>query len=435
MNFDPQRRASSLEMKKAVSSVVAAVECFQTVHHPRIRGRGAARQDRFIAAIEALVCNLAGLSLDPRSRPLAVPRSNKAMWPSNGFVSPIYGQHFRDALEFMEAPELGLIEPVGKGFSYQGNAWKLSTVRPTTALYNLLPREPTTWDAFRRIPAEHVLLRRKRKVAGAQRGELDDYADTDYSAGLRHEVERINAWLADAAFWLLPDGSSHGLATSGQPCDPTRRSLRRIFANGRWDQGGRLYGGFWMTMPREDRFKRLRIASKQSPHGEPVANVDFRQFNLRAAYGLTNQPVPSGDLYDVRGDGAFRDGFKVLMNAMFYVPSRLTRLPAEAQVAFPSGTKARDAVAEVERFHAPIAHLFGTEVGFRLTAIESTILVTALAILFNKGITALPLHDAVLVAESEAALAADAMEEASEFFSPEFGARPSIEFYRASTDT
>ena len=50
--------------------------------------------------------------------------------------------------------------------------------------------------------------------------------------------------------------------------------------------------------------------------------------------------------------------------------------------------------------HAPIAELFGTGIGFKLMLIESEILVRALEHFAQKGITALPLHDSVLVGRS-----------------------------------
>ncbi|KQP89369.1 hypothetical protein ASF60_19810 [Methylobacterium sp. Leaf113] len=435
VRFDPQRRASSPGLTATVREMIGAVEAFELERHPRIRARGASKRERFHEALEAIACNVAGLALDPLGRPLAVPRANNAMWDRSRYANPLYGQTFRDALGLMEDPALGLVETVTQGFNYRGGASAPSTIQPTSAFNSLFLPSSVTWDGFRREREHEVLIKRAPKAPGAEQGELEEYRDDAHSRGLRHEVECINEWLTAAPFWLLPADGGLGLTPSGQPYDPTRRTVRRIFGNGRWDQGGRLYGGFWMTMPRETRFRRLRIASRQHPAGEPVANVDFRQFNLRAAYAHVNLRPPGGDLYDVRGDGSCRDGFKVLINAMLYASEPTVRLPEDAQRVFPAGTKAREVVAEVLHFHRPIADLFGTGLGFRMTAIESTILVEALAILFKQGITALPLHDAVLVAASEAGRAQDAMEAAATFFAEEFRARPAIEYSPFSSVT
>ena len=37
------------------------------------------------------------------------------------------------------------------------------------------------------------------------------------------------------------------------PIDLTRRMLVRIFSNGRFDQGGRFYRGWWENVPSEYR--------------------------------------------------------------------------------------------------------------------------------------------------------------------------------------
>jgi hypothetical protein len=68
--------------------------------------------------------------------------------------------------------------------------------------------------------------------------------------------------------------------------------------------GGRLFGGFWMTMERDERFRLLRIA------GEPVVNVDFSSLFPRLAYVRARAAQPDADLYDVAGDGSCREGWK-----------------------------------------------------------------------------------------------------------------------------
>ncbi len=78
--------------------------------------------------------------------------------------------------------------------------------------------------------------------------------------------------------------------------------------------------------------------------------------------------------------------------------------------------------------HAPIADLFGSGIGFRLMFIESGILIEALQALFAKGITALPLHDSVLVAASEAGAAEEVMKEAFARVTGESGGKLKVDF-------
>jgi hypothetical protein len=61
--------------------------------------------------------------------------------------------------------------------------------------------------------------------------------------------------------------------------------------------------------------------------------------------------------------------------------------------------------------HGPIAPLFGTRLGFELMRAESDIIIEVTAQLFKQGITALPLHDAVLVGKSRVVEAGKEMQD------------------------
>jgi hypothetical protein len=122
--------------------------------------------------------------------------------------------------------------------------------------------------------------------------------------------------------------------------------------------------------------------------------------------------VPDGDLYDISGAGVSREGWKKLVNAMLFADRPMTRWPEDTSSLFSKGTKLRDALALVRHVHAPIAKLFGTGVGFKLMLTESEILIQALGHFALRGITALPLHDSVLVAQSDAEAAVGIMAEA-----------------------
>ena len=62
-------------------------------------------------------------------------------------------------------------------------------------------------------------------------------------------------------------------------------------------------------------------------------------------------------------------------------------------------TRFKDVSDAIENEHSGIAHMFYTDIGHYLQFIESQILVEVLLKLIENGITALPIHDAVLVSE------------------------------------
>ncbi|MCE4224915.1 hypothetical protein HCU64_14220 [Methylobacterium sp. C25] len=440
VRFDPQRRAASPEMRAAVASVITGVEEHEAAVTPRERARSPQRQANFHAAIEALVCNLAGLALDPFDRPLAVPRSNGVMWSGTRYAEPVYGQHFLDALDLMADPPLGLIEELRRGFSFEAMGKQPSTIRPGLALSSYVAMQAVSWADFKSIPAAEVIVLKAMKGPDDDTAEAISYDDSRWPDTWRKEVQEINNWLADAPFWLLPDGREVERLAGVEPVNPTRRALRRVF-NGahrdrpgeRWGRGGgRLFDGFWINMPKAERYRRLRIASAAHPEGEEVAAVDMRQFNPRAAYDLALLPVPDGDLYDVRGDGSCRSGFKKLVNAMLSANKRSLQWPDGLQSEFPAGTKLRDVVDEVERFHAPIADKFWTGVGTRLAMIESTIVIDAIRLLIRQGVVALPVHDAIWCARSEAGRVTLSISAAADQHWPDLRAQTEVELPQAN---
>jgi hypothetical protein len=121
---------------------------------------------------------------------------------------------------------------------------------------------------------------------------------------------------------------------------------------------------------------------------------------------------PDGDLYDINGDGSCRDGWKQLINALLFAERPLRGWPRGTREKLPEGVSLRAAVTAIKAKHSAIAHLFEHGLGFKLMRIESDMLIAAVTALFKQGITALPLHDSVLVAGSHGEVAKKVMEAA-----------------------
>src|SRR5713101_400974 len=189
------------------------------------------------------------------------------------------------------------------------------------------------------------------------------------------------------------------------------RSVRIAACTGRGVSSGivasRVGGSATSLSKSADRYpdahgicRLLRIATQSHPEGEPIANVDYGQLFPRLAYLEAGHLPPDGDLYDITGGGLHREGWKQLLNALLLTGKRLGNWPEGARGTFPPGTTLRDVVHAISERHAPIAHLFGCGVGIRLMRLESEMLIATLCGLFERGVTSLPLHDSVLVAES-----------------------------------
>jgi hypothetical protein len=428
--FDPQRRAATPELQAVIKSLITSIEHHEADLAPRKRARRETDRRSFHLAIECIACNLAALIVTGLDWPLAVPRSSGVMWAKGRYRVPVYGRHFTTALDLMAQPEVGLIDSVERGYRFAGGNKRPSVIMPTAAFVARVRPALAGWESFARAVEPEVVVLKGPKDRKTGKAEAIDYRETANTRRMRKEVQRINEALRNAPLRLATgnDGRAVCFTDDGQPIDPTRRAVRRIFNNDDWFQGGRLFDGFWETMRREDRFEFLRICTKANPEGERIANVDFGQLFPTLAYHRASCDMPDGDLYDVVGDGSSREGWKTLINAMLFGDRPMTRWPEGTSRHFPTGTKLQDALALVRHVHAPIAKLFGTGVGFKLMLTESGILIEALAHFAHRGITALPLHDSVLVAESDAEAAEGIMAEAFALFAQDARAKLKVTF-------
>lgn len=399
MRFDPQLRARTPGLIEAVKHFERHLIAEESKLGLRSRARKDDDRRKFTIAVEAVACNLLLLGVLHGDVALAVPHDNNMMWGDNRYRNPVYGQHFLSLLALMEG--LNFIRRITTGFRVSKLIKAPSLVEATTGLGKHFPK--VTPASFRREQEPEILVLKSGKDEDGN-ADLVDYPESRKRKELRRQVQRINDWLVNADIGLTDVRPSARLGKDGEIVAAYRRTLRRTFNNNSWRQGGRLAGGFWMTMPRKDRFRRIRLDG----HAK-LADVDYQQLFPRLAYARAQAAQPTGDLYDVTGDGTGRDGWKLLLNALLFSRRTLTRWPRDCSQHFP-GMTLRAAVALLEQKHQPIAFLFGTGVGFDLMYAESEMLIAVVTHLFANGITALPLHDAVLVAGPHAQAAKTAME-------------------------
>jgi hypothetical protein len=227
-------------------------------------------------------------------------------------------------------------------------------------------------------------------------GKLLEYVDTATTTRYRADLREINEWIAgaDIAFdeFVAPD----------KIIDTNNRRLRRIFNNGSFEQGGRLFGGFWQSLGKEKRAGGLIIED------EAITTLDFGQMTPRILYGMARVEPSAGDLYSVPGLEHYRDGVKKVLNAALFADKPLTRKPRETAKLLPNWPF-EDIRAMIAAAHPVLAAQFGTGIGHRAQFIESQVLIRVLLELKARGVVALPVHDAIMVKESEADLADETM--------------------------
>lgn len=94
---------------------------------------------------------------------------------------------------------------------------------------------------------------------------------------------------------------------------------------------------------------------------------------------------------------------------MIFADKRLERFPQFTRKLFRRGDKIAGVVDAIESKHPLIKDRFHCGIGHDVQFIESQIMVELLLLMKANRITALPIHDALMVPESTAATAKDAM--------------------------
>lgn len=228
---------------------------------------------------------------------------------------------------------------------------------------------------------------------------LVDYEDTSETCSLRREMEEINTFLA-----------TQHIELQGQPqagFKLTRRfTLRHHGDPHSFRLHGRLYGGFWESMPKSLRAD-LRI------NGEPIADLDYASMFPKLAYARVGAKPPEGDLYAITGLEEHRAGVKGGFAAMLSSSREMTRLPSDVKDALPAGWTGRRLAEAIGSKRPALVPLFGQDIALDLMFTESTILVSVLLRLSRMGIAALPMHDGIMVPRRDSAQAMAAMEAAA----------------------
>jgi hypothetical protein len=377
----------------------------------RKRARKAKDQANFEQTVEAVIVNLAYIVLySEHGQRLVLPRNTGAKRTryDNPGVPPKALKVVVDRLE-------GWAIDLNIGVRSQG----ASTIAPTDWFRcRFVEAGISGADFGHREDREVIILSRTTKSHGwNEDGEYKpkktrkwiSYQDTADTIAYRFQVRMLNAFLGEVDIAFIDDGQEPRV-------DSYDHSLRRYFTHTHdglelptFDQNGRLFGGFWMNLKKERR-ANIRI------NGEPIADLDFKNMFARLAYASVGQEPPEGDLYDVSGflegydntNKDHRDGIKQAFNSLLNggragSPELFDLLPDGA-----TALKVRNAI---QARHPALAPILETSVGMSLMFMESQVLLAILECLMAQDIVALPIHDGLMVAESQQAVAARIMEE------------------------
>lgn len=180
--------------------------------------------------------------------------------------------------------------------------------------------------------------------------------------------------------------------------------IYRVFNNGdpsnpKFNLGGRLFGGSWMSIPSELR-KAITI------NGQATIELDYSGCHPRMLYherGLE----PEGDLYalpEIEAHEAalglepqtHRPLVKWLMQVLINGRGRPEAVERPESAIIPQGRTIVDIVQFIEAKHHSIADAFKTGAGLRLMRLESDIALEIIKTAMNEGWTVLSVHDSFI---------------------------------------
>jgi hypothetical protein len=391
--FNPFLCARTDNLKVLIAEVQTQLGGYEFFHQTRKRARRPADQVTYDRTVEAILCDLCAVELEPHKDSIHLPLSNKVLRSKSRYKGTALGKTLPAILKVMSAPEMGFVvlEKGHSTFKIVGDELNVAFVggqqtilRAGPKLLSRIERFSITRDDLGHAAEEEVLILRAPKRHSNSSAE---YEEDEATLALRQQMTDINAWLSTA-----------DISCTRPQEDPAQRHLRRIFNNADFGQGGRLYGGFWLLMSSDERQEHILI------EGDCCVELDYGQMSLLLLYARAQAQdhVPSGDLYDLSEYGIpaeCRPGIKKVMQAIINSPKIPRRLPKASRQHFPSRINLRDILRAVEKKHPVIFPLMTSGIGMQLFRKESDILVGVLEALRSEGIVALPVHDAVIVME------------------------------------
>jgi hypothetical protein len=378
--FNPHLGPDSQRAQLAIGGAVAAV-----TDHKRKRALSAKNLNTFYRTVIALLANLIHHYLiGCPGDGIPVPRSKKLLGLKPNRYQPSFPRSLPRILDALR--ELGFAREKTGEYSGLPSKSKMTTVRAGPKLIALIKEHKLTLEDISGSNEEEIIILKRPRRGHWDEGERVNYSDNDKTHRLRSEVRDLNAWLARADITFDP-------AAYDRPVNARLRQLRRIFTLGRFDRGGRLFGGFWQLLPKPVRLMGIRI------DGEAVVGLDYSQTNPILAYHLANAEPQGGDAYTLPGFEEYREGVKHVFNAMLNHP--LERFPKGTRKSFPRRISFEDLSAAILQRHPKLKGILSNaEIGHRLQYLESEIMMRVLRQCREHSVVALPVFDCVVVKAS-----------------------------------
>lgn len=384
--------------------------------HPYQKEYSKRSYDNEINTIQQIILNFEYNRKELETKMIVVPLQTR-YYSKNKKLGKLHFEYLviRRVIKILEEKEL-IVKYLG--FQNRTTGFSRSTrIEMTDKLENLL--DSTTLDQSDDIPTyDEVMVRKANSKVNL------NYKETDFTAKARVFIKNYNAFLADSDI-SLPEEISK-ISNN----DPRRKVsypyLYRIFNinNGSMKHGGRFYPWGKKKVPYINIKKQDRAKIKID--NEPSIEIDYACLHINLAYLSLGLQGPKTDIYNSIDFDIDRDTKKKMILIM--INSKDNKSAEKALVEWSRETyqiktfkkgkeiikdkrgqsqleeKGKTAKAlriKIEETFPEISSLFCSNLGIKLQFHDSEIMEMILKECFKLGITALPIHDSILIKESE----------------------------------
>ena len=278
--------------------------------------------------------------------------------------------------------EAGYVEKVKSGFNLPGYS---QTSRFALTEKGVLELEAEDWDfADFKVDRGRETIRLKDAE-----DRLCGYDDTPETMALRAHLDEINVKLNATDIDTAPPLTIHD---KGPDYKGRKVRLHLVFNRGRFNQGGRFYGGWWQQIKSEAR-------PKITMDGQHTAEADFSGFNPAVLLAEAGEPIPDDPYSPIVGANApkeLRDHAKATLAALLNAKTGKTEEPRDFDSAR-WGMTAEDFRAKVLDAFPMVPAMLGTDKGLTLQRLESDLAEAIMLHFVRQGHAILPIHDAFIV--------------------------------------
>lgn len=361
-----------------------------------VDGRARARTPRdaeaYSQTLTAVAVSIANIALRQLPPAVGVPISFNERAYSGSGISVTALRSIRDGLE-----ALGLVQVTRGFYDREGRGQSKATQLLPTAEFAEIAGQCglRVWDV-NRPPCDVICM--NQAVQPVSPMPDDVAASEEVVRALNSLNARHSLSLPDDAtrrvIAIMADGLGKGgspIATTGY--DECAIYLKRIFKYD-WCRGGRLYGGFWQNLPREERANLLI-------DGEATAELDYVTLHPRILYANVARALDF-DPYLVPGfdvpRGMGKRTFNRLLNGSWDEQMvHPLAFRSEDRECFSSRAEFRAYVASMRGGLSGIGHYLGSALGLELQRRDSELALDVISRCIGMDFPIYPIHDSFVV--------------------------------------